>query len=412
MKILTLLQLRCNSILFLYHLIFFSTIDHTNQLKSQVSLSNKSYKILPIIDGCKEVFGCKRIENLHFFNTAFGICEKCRGRSLEVECPSISVINDSYQLLSFTNGFNKEFHKIREYNKTISIIEKDIFNGSVVLLSGKFVDFSGVENCALDKENQIELLQETYLIYNQYQNNEDLVLSIELKKLFQTNEGKTLEIISDWEINNKNSNHAMYAYTKLKEKVYKTKSEINSAIYSKILNNIWSLINITYNSNNLQILDQVKPCIIISCRKSKKNEFNHQNIDKGKRTTIRDIITSVNTLKSKAKSDSDYLLYVNIFIKTLLKSLKRKTERGKISIGCSNKMVSWVKELCEILEIRTDENSNMGRYISEFVRKTEKEANLNKKTTGKNVLDSEKNTKFIEAELEDYKKLEEELKEF
>lgn len=413
MKALVLLRFRDISISVLYYLIFFNIVNLKNQLTDQVLINNKMYGILPMIDGCKDVFGCKRTEIHHTFNLEFGICEQCESKPLEVECPSISVANNSYQLLSFTNSFDKEFSETSKHNKHTSITEREMFNGTAVLFSGKFVDFSRVENCALDKDNQIELLQEIYLIYNQYDSNKDLILNIVLKNQLQAIESKTLELISNWEISNKKSNHAIYAYTKFKEKMNNKNFEINYTMDNQMLNKIWPSIKVFCNSDDVRIFDQVQLCMRISCRKLKKEESNNSNRQKGKRATINDIITSVNILKSKARSENDYLLYVNIFIKTLLKSLKRKTERGKISIGCSNKMVSWVKELCEILKIRTDENSNIGRYISEFAKNTEKELNQNRKTTdSKSIAELKQNAKFIEAELEDYEKLEEELKEF
>ncbi|KAH8582469.1 signal peptide protein [Cryptosporidium sp. chipmunk genotype I] len=413
MRTLHLFHSRSIYILALYYLLLFNTVDYSNQLSNKVLKGDKSTEILLTIDGCKDVLRCERVESHKFFNMEFGICEKCKDRPLEIECSSIPIINSSYKLLSFTNGFNKEFYGINEYNKTTSIIEKGVIDESAVLFSGKFVNLSGIEYCALDESNQIELLQEIYLIYNQHQNNENLVLNIKLKNPFQINESGTLEIISNWDINNKKSNHAMYAYTKFKEKMSSKKFEFSSNIDSRIFNKIWPSISVACNSNNVQIFDQVKPCMRISCRGQKEKGTSNINKGKSKRIAVNDIIASVNLLKNKVNSESDYLLYVSILIKTLLKSLERKTKRGKISIGCSMKITSWVKEVCEILGIRTDENSNMGRYISKFTTNTEKKLNFSKNTiNATEIVELEQSTSFIEAGLEDYKRLEEELKEF
>ncbi|TRY50497.1 Uncharacterized Protein CTYZ_00000844 [Cryptosporidium tyzzeri] len=412
MKTLYLFHLRSIYILVLYQLILFNILNSSSQTSNKVTKSNENTEVLPTFDGCKNVLVCERVDTRLFFNLELGICEKCKDRLLDVECSSIPTINNIYQLLSFTNGFDKEFHGANGYNKLVSIIERGATNESSILLSGKFVNLSGVEYCALDENNQIELFQEIYLIYNQNENSEDLTLDIKLINPFQAAENKTLEIISNWEINKKKSNHAMYAYKKIKEKMFDKKSKSDSDINSRIFNNIFPSINVIFNSTNEQIFDNVKPCIRISCRKQKKKGSNNKNGEKNK-VAVYDIITSVNLLKSKVKSENDYLFYVNVLIKTLLKSLERKTKRKKISIGCTIKIISWVKELCEILGIQTDENSNMGRYISEFLKNTKKEPNLSKKTINvTNIMESKQNIGFIEAELEDYKKLEEELKEF
>ncbi|KAK9171501.1 hypothetical protein CmeUKMEL1_04155 [Cryptosporidium meleagridis] len=412
MKTLTLFSLRSTSILALYQLILFNILNISSQISNKVTKNNESTEILPTIDGCKNVLICERVETRIFFNLELGICEKCKDRPLDEECSSISTINNAYQLLSFTNGFDKELHGVNGHDKIDSMIEKGQTNESAILFLGKFANLSGVKHCALDENNQIELLQEIYLIYNQHKNSEDLTLNIKLTNPFQAAENKTLEIISNWKINSKKSNHAIYAYKKIKEQMFDEKSKSNSDINSQIFNKIFPSINVIFNSTNEQIFDNLKTCMRISCRKQKEKGYNNTHRVKNK-VTVYDIISSVNLLKRKVKSENDYLFYVNVLIKTLLKSLERKTKLKKISIGCTIKIISWVKELCEILGIKTDENSNMGRNISEFSNNTKEEPNFSKKTINvTNIAKSKQNIRFKEAELEDYKKLEEELKEF
>lgn len=397
------------SIFSLYNILLFSIINNSNQLMYLVSLSNQTCETLPMINACRDIFGCNRTESNNFSDVSYGICENCRYRSLELECPSI-LVNNSYQLLSFTDGFNVELNKIINGKENNSAVRENMVNGSNVLLSGKFVEISGAENCVIDENNQVEFLQETYLIYNQNMSDKNIRLSVTLKNPSKVGGSAALEV-PDWALEKNKNSHILYAYTRFKGKI-ETGSEIQPAIKSLIFNNILSLISISCNSNNKQIYN-VKVCMRVSCIKSKKNDFNSVKKEKNKsKTIINDVIASVNKFKGKVSSESDYLLYISIFIKTLLKSLERKTIRGKISVGCSTKMISWVVELCEILGISTDDNSKMGRYISKFRADTKKErSHIKKITNNTKVLEPEPKDKLIEAELGDYEILERELRE-
>lgn len=411
MKMLQLFHVQNIYTFVLFHILLFYKINNSNQLRDPVSLSNQAYKALPMINACRDIFGCNRIKNNRFSNVSYDICENCEYRSLELECPKI-LVNNSYQLLSFTDGFNVEFNKINQHKETNSTARKNMLDGNMVLLSGKLVEISGTENCAIDENSQVELLQETYLIYNQTQTDEDTHLSVELKNPLQVDESAA-PVVPDWILQKKKNSHALYAFSRFKYKIDKG-SGIYTTIKNIVFNKIWSSISISCSSDEERLYDNVKVCMRVSCVKGKKNNSNSLNREKNKsRTTIHDVIASVNKLKGKVGSESDYLLYVSIFIKMLLKSLERKTMRGKISLGCSTKMVSWVVELCETLGIETDDDSNIGRCISKFRTNTKKELlSIKKVKDDAKVLDSEPKAKLLEAESGDYEMLDRELRMF
>ncbi|KAJ1613632.1 signal peptide-containing protein [Cryptosporidium canis] len=394
-------------IFILYHISLFSIITSSNQQALPNSIAGQTNETAFMINGCRDIFGCNQIEEHTFNSASFGICESCQFKSLKLDCSSIP-LNTSYQILGFTDDFGMEYQQLGNLNKTNPNLGKFLLSESMTLLSGKFSEINGTENCNIDNSNNIELLQETYIIHK-HRNNEDMHFNIRLSHPFQMDETSAINI-SDWVLQKGKDSHALYIFTRFWDKIG-TKYEIYPTVKSLVFNKIWSSIGISCNMTSEWIYNNLEICMRVSCLKGKGNIAD--NISHGEHksnTTLKDVINSVNLLKSKVKSERDYLLYVSIFIKTLLNSLERKTKRGRVSLGCLNRMVSWIIELCEALGIRTEEDTKIGRHITKFKMLTNKES-IKGPANNTEVL-SAKKTKFIEAALEDYERLERELRGF
>ncbi|KAF7459062.1 signal peptide, secreted low complexity protein [Cryptosporidium felis] len=355
---------------------------------------------------CRELFDCDELENNRSGNSVTGICGNCLERQLTSECLSVPLINDSFQLLSFTNGFDIDVFSTSAPNE-IDILNNTYYqNQSKLIFSGTFEEVNGIENCLIDKNNNIEILREVYIVYNQLDENEISLFNVHLRNPIQKSSNQSIEVVRNWLVDIKLKNHILYIY-KIYRRALEDKVEYSSGLEngSSIFTDILSSIIISLDSRNTVISKLFQPCIRISCLKKKTTKIRF-DVNENKGTAINNIIRSINYLKSSARSKEEYIMNIKVFVKTLLKSLKRKVNRNHISAGCTIKMINWIMDLCEKLGIQINYGSNFGKLLSEFKTSVER---YSKSPMSSIPTSNEKSHNRVEATEQDYEILENKL---
>lgn len=354
---------------------------------------------------------CLETKFFNVSNFVFFVGEKCNIDFLSKH-PFFhsNPINQKYQLISLNENFrtkidNSNLESQFEYFDTENTISKQ---GQIVILNQPKT-INGIENCYINDQGQAHMLIELSILYKQKVKNELLDLNVNLGECFQDNQ-KIFNIIPSWQLDSEKQEHSIYMYKKFLKAIDTNNRslEFHSLFPNSDCNSNSLLLELTEKSQQSLISDNLQYLIRISCLKKNNSKVKDikDYVSLRKKVTIHHVIANIKLLRQKTESESEYILYIKIFIKTLIKSLKKKSLNKELSSKCLNKMTIWIKELCGLLQVELDSKLDIENDFLELENIIKMDLNE------QNFVNNHSNTNeelsvFEEATTEDYANLEE-----
>ncbi|KAH7650384.1 signal peptide protein [Cryptosporidium bovis] len=335
----------------------------------------------PRVIGCKWFKGCVDVSTFDIVKGKASTCENCEEVVEMLTHLPISSMKNNNTFISSTRGISFKSKELNQGSKVIMIDEMDTLASyqKKIIVYGNFKPIGKIE-CASNNENKQKLNFEFFLQY--IQKNYDLVIDLNMDSIFNANKEESPKVISDWNLTRESKSHSIYFFRTI-EKDKTQGLEYVSDIFLLGKNNTLPLFELICYSKKGCNANQFKVFATISCPKNKNKD------EKNRQLKINDIVTLIRIIK-KNSTYKKYISRIKLFIETLLKILERKVKSQELSYKCTNEIVEWIKELCVLLGISSDDIFKSKAYffeamdinkIKEYERDQSKYSNISSEVT-------------------------------